>query len=345
MSELEISALTKSFGDNSALDGVDLGVESGEVMVLLGPSGCGKTTLLRSIAGLVTPDAGSISMGGRVLDAPLASPPVRVSPEDRSVGLVFQNGVLFPHLNVARNIGFGLPRAQRKSSPRIDELLELVGLAGFGNRSCDTLSGGQAQRVALARALAPEPKVLLMDEPYSNLDAVLRTRLRREIGDIVRRTGTTTVFVTHDREEAFALGDRVAVMSEGQIRQVGSPQEIYSKPETLWTAEFVGEANVVVGSVEAGRFQSALGSQITEMSDGEASLMVRPDEIALSAQPKDGAHEGEVLATEYQGSTTLVSFALSSDREIALNALVLGIAEFVPGQRIWMTARGGRVLR
>ena len=211
---VDVRGVHKSFGTTAVLRDVDLDVPSGSVVALLGPSGCGKTTLLRIIAGLEAPDAGEVRVGGRLLTGPATSVP----PEHRRVGMVFQDWGLFPHLTVAQNVGYGLPRGERRGA-RVDEALELVGLVGLGHRSPTTLSGGQQQRVALARALAPRPSVLLLDEPFSNLDAALRVQVRGEVHRLLRELGVTTVFVTHDQEEAFVLGDEVAVMSEGRVVQ------------------------------------------------------------------------------------------------------------------------------
>ena len=225
-------------------------------MALLGPSGCGKTTLLRIIAGLERPDDGTVTVGDQLL----TSPSTFVAPERRRVGMVFQDWALFPHLSVARNVGFGLPRPERKVSPRIDEALELVGLVGLGDRMPSTLSGGQQQRVALARAIAPRPSVLLLDEPFSNLDASLRAQVRTEIHQLLVGLGITTIFVTHDQDEAFVLGDRVAVLAEGEVVQIGPPAELYRSPATRWLAGFVGDANLVDGSAQGRRADTALGT-------------------------------------------------------------------------------------
>ena len=358
MSALSLRGVSKRFGDTVALRSVDLEVNHGELVVLLGPSGCGKTTLLRAIAGLSPPDQGTIQMGDVTLDSAEGSVP----PERRSTGLVFQNGVLFPHLSVARNIGFGLPKSERKESRRIDELLEIVGLTGFGTRTPDTLSGGQAQRVALARALAPAPDVLLMDEPFSNLDAVLRSRLRQEIADIVVRTDTTTLFVTHDRDEAFALGDRVAVMDGGQIQQVGTPREIYEQPNSKLVAEFVGEATFIAGETIAGVFRSIFGAHTTTLPDGIAQLMLRPDDLAISPLGTDpAAVRGRVTGIEYSGRSSILFIvcdpadaamaeAIVSDpgvigsEPVSVQVLVIGHPRVSIGDVVGVSATGGSVL-
>ena len=219
---LRVRGLEKRYGDVEVLRGIDLDVERGEFLALLGPSGCGKTTALRVVAGFERPHAGSIEIGGdRVYDA-TASGGRWVPPEGRRVGMVFQDYALFPHLSVARNIAFGLPRNAANREARVTSALATVGLAGLGDRTPDQLSGGQQQRVALARALAPEPEVILLDEPFSNLDADLRASVREEVRQILREAGMTAVLVTHDQEEALSIADRVAVMLDGKIVQVGS---------------------------------------------------------------------------------------------------------------------------
>jgi len=279
------SGVRKSFdGSTVVLDGVDVAVSDGATLALLGPSGCGKTTLLRIIAGLETADAGTVVVGGRTL----TGPGQLVAPEHRRIGMVFQDWALFPHLSVARNVGFGLPRADRKRSPRIDEALELVGLAGLGDRSPATLSGGQQQRVALARAIAPRPSVLLLDEPFSNLDAALRGQIRTEIHQLLVGLGITTVFVTHDQDEAFVLGDTVAVLSEGRVVQAGSPTELYETPATRWLAGFVGDANFLPGEGAGDTATTVLGPvPLRQRRGGAIDVLVRPEQLDL--EPVDAA--------------------------------------------------------
>ncbi|MEZ5321247.1 MAG: ABC transporter ATP-binding protein [Microthrixaceae bacterium] len=296
-SALTVAGLHRRLGDSEVLHGVDLGVHPGEVMSLLGPSGCGKTTLLRCIAGLDSPEAGSIVVGGRTL----TGSGVLVPPERRGVGMVFQNGALFPHLDVARNIGYGLARGERRRSSRIDEMLRLVGMEGFGPRPVSSLSGGQAQRIALARALAPSPDVLLLDEPFSNLDAHLRVRLRVEVRDLLHESGVTALFVTHDRDEAFTVGDRVAVMREGVIVQVGTPREVYERPDDLWTASFVGEVNLVPGTRRSGgrgagsHRRGAGGERWSSVDTALGPIPTRSADPSAAAADRSGAITGTVV--------------------------------------------------
>jgi iron(III) transport system ATP-binding protein len=262
------------------LHGVDLAVAAGERIALLGPSGCGKTTLLRVIAGLERPSSGTVSVGGRVV----VGPGTWVPPERRRVGLVFQDGALFPHRSVAGNVGYGLGRRDADRQERIDAALAMVGLGGLGDRSPDELSGGQQQRVALARALAPRPGALLLDEPFSDLDASLRVQVRTDVRDLLDQLGVTAVFVTHDQEEAFLLGDRVAVMSAGRIEQVATPEVLYRSPATAWVAGFVGEANLLAGTADGAVAATPLGAvPLAEPAHGAVQVLVRPEAVSLAA--------------------------------------------------------------
>jgi iron(III) transport system ATP-binding protein len=256
---LDIRGLAKAFGDRPAVADVSLGVARGEVLALLGPSGSGKTTTLRLLAGFETPDAGRITVDGEDV--------TRVRPEARRFGMVFQHYALFPHLDVGENVAFGLALRGAAGARRVAEVLAMVDLAGFERRAVSELSGGQQQRVALARSLAPEPRVLLLDEPLSNLDPALRERTRRELRAAIRRVGITTVFVTHEQEEAFDLGDRVAVLHEGRLEQVGTPDVLYDAPATPFVARFIGRASAIPGA-------SAGGSP-------DAVALVRPEGFRL----------------------------------------------------------------
>ena len=276
---LRTLALTKRFGEVVAVDAVDLDVRSGEFLGVLGPSGCGKTTLLRLIAGFERPDAGGIEIGGRVV----AGPRRMRAPEERRIGMVFQESALFPHLDVAGNIGFGIPRRGRET--RVAELVALVGLAGLQHRMPHELSGGQQQRVALARALAPDPTLIMLDEPFSNLDATLRAQLRGEVREILRAARATTLFVTHDQAEALEISDRVAVMRAGRIEQLSTPDEIYLRPVNRFVAGFFGEANLLPGEVRHGEVQTLVGRFRAgggALADGAlAEVLLRPEQLHM----------------------------------------------------------------
>jgi iron(III) transport system ATP-binding protein len=288
---VRVAGIDKRFDATEVLHAVDLDVVPGQIVALLGPSGCGKTTLLRVIAGLEAPDAGTVEVGGRDVTA--------VPPEKRRVGMVFQDGALFPHMTVARNVGYGVPKARR--ADRVREALALVDLEGLDDRMPGTLSGGQQQRVALARALAPRPSVLLLDEPFSNLDTALRLQVRAEVHELLRAVAITSVFVTHDQDEAFVLGDRVAVMSAGRIVQAAAPSELYERPASPWVASFVGDANLVAGQARGDRADTAVGPvPLAEPASGPVQVLVRPETVALVAG--DG---GVVELAEYHGRDRL----------------------------------------
>ncbi len=272
--------LSKSFGAQVVIDDLALSVAQGQILALLGPSGCGKTTLLRLIAGLERPDQGRIAIAGQVV----SDPPRHTPTEKRRVGMVFQDYAIFPHLSVWHNVLFGLGKGPA-ATQRAETMLRLVGLAGEAQRMPHELSGGQQQRVALARALAPEPAVLLLDEPFSNLDANLRGQVRREVRDLLRAAATTAIFVTHDQEEALAIGDVVGLMRAGQIEQLGAPHELYHQPRTLFAARFLGQADFLPGTVTATGVETPLGrlAQVVEAPAGvQVTVAVRPDDVALA---------------------------------------------------------------
>jgi iron(III) transport system ATP-binding protein len=276
---LRTLALTKRFGEVVAVDEVDVEVRRGEFLGVLGPSGCGKTTLLRLVAGFERPDGGGIEIDGQAVSGPRRN----VAPEHRRIGMVFQESALFPHLDVEGNIGFGLARNGRAA--RVAELVALVGLAGLQRRMPHELSGGQQQRVALARALAPDPAIILLDEPFSSLDATLRTQLRGEVREILRTAGATTLFVTHDQNEALEISDRVAVMRAGRIEQLSTPDELYLRPVNRFVAGFVGEANLLAGEVRHGEVQTLVGrfrAAGDSLADGtRAEVLLRPEQLHM----------------------------------------------------------------
>ncbi len=335
MSAIECAGLHKSFGEATAVDGVDLTVEQGAICALLGPSGCGKTTMLRLIAGFERPDAGTVSVGG----AAVAGPSVFVAPERRRIGMVFQDYALFPHLDVHDNVGYALGGSADPA--RIREVLELVGLEGLERRRPHELSGGEQQRVALARALAPTPQVILLDEPFSNLDASLRVRVRQEMRAILVAAGVTALFVTHDQEEALSLADRVAVMRDGRIRQEGTPEEVYGRPTSHWVAGFLGDAEILPGHAEGGAVECELGRfPIPKDIEGDVDVVVRPESVALGQGPVpprgDRSHEGVVVAREYYGHDQLVVVELPSGRKVRSRSI--GFPIWHPGDhvRVWV---------
>lgn len=341
MSDLVVEHVSVTHGSTLAVDDVSLSIRSGELVAVLGPSGCGKTTLLLAIAGLLPVQQGSIAVGARELSRAGRT----VAPEKRGVGWVPQEASLFPHLSVGENIGFAVPgrsggRGRRGSTSfpsevregatkgavarssrqnraeRIAELAQLVGLGELTNRAPNQLSGGQAQRVALARALAPRPEVLLLDEPFAALDTQLRTGLRREVAELLRTQGTTSVLVTHDQEEALTLADRVAVMHDGRLAQFGTPEEVYQQPASDWVASFVGDVVELTGTWRAGRVLCALGSVEASAvgfapADGDTvRLMLRPEWIVprpdLLAQAAAGA-DARVAAISYAGHDAMIT--------------------------------------
>ena len=295
---------------------------------MLDPSGCGKTTLLRLIAGLEVPNAGSITVG----DTVMADASTFVPPEKRNVGMVFQDWALFPHLTVGRNVGYGLDRADR-DGPRVVEALDMVGLADLKDRMPDTLSGGQQQRVALARAIAPRPSVLLLDEPFSNLDSALRVGVRSEVHSLFTTLGITSIFVTHDQAEAFVLGDLVAVMNGGRIEQLGSPRDIYQRPATRWVASFVGDINVLEGTASGMTAETTIGNvPLVESAQGAVDVLIRPEDLSLSAG--DGA---TVLRTEYYGHDMMVTVEVAGT-ELTVRTTARNLS--TPGDIVEVTYRG-----
>jgi iron(III) transport system ATP-binding protein len=291
---IRLDGVSKRFGDVVALDSASLCVEKGEVMALLGPSGCGKTTLLRLVAGFETPDGGTVELAERRV----AGQGAWLPPERRRVGMVFQDYALFPHLTVAENVGFGVDRRDR--ARKVPMLLALVDLCGLGDRYPHELSGGQQQRVALARALAPAPEVVLLDEPWSNVDPQLRESLRAELTGILRPLGVTVIIVTHDREDAFSLADRIALLRDGRIVQTGTPEELYFRPCDRWAAEFVGTGNVLAGHVDGPVVRTVIGTFPANGASGSSSVqvLVRPELVELAPDPGGAA---EVVTREFRG--------------------------------------------
>jgi iron(III) transport system ATP-binding protein len=317
---LELDDLRKSYGTETVVEGLSLSVREGEILTLLGPSGCGKTTTLRLIAGLERPDGGVVRLNGESMSGSSF-----VAPEDRGVGVVFQEFALFPHLTARENVAFGLKdRPDDEVADRVDELLELVDLEAQGDSYPDQLSGGQQQRVALARSLAPEPDILLLDEPFSNLDVDLRVEMREEVREIIKRTGVTAISVTHDQEEALSISDRVAVMTDGRIEQIGKPEAVFQHPESRFVAAFLGYASFVPGYVSGDTVETDLGVLPREQIHGLApeyehtriDLLVRPDDV--SAVPVDDPADaaGRVVGRRYLGPTFLYQVELDTGESI-----------------------------
>jgi putative spermidine/putrescine transport system ATP-binding protein len=320
---LKIEKLVKAFGANQVVKGVDLSFNQGEFVTLLGPSGCGKTTILRMIAGFEQPTSGTITVDGHDITT--------LAPNKRQIGMVFQAYALFPNMNVADNIGFGLkiagmPKPQREA--RVEEMLKLIGLSGLGKRFPFELSGGQQQRVALARALAPSPRMLLLDEPLSALDAKIRVSLREQIREIQRELGITTVFVTHDQEEALSISDRIVVMNAGNVEQFGEPFDIYNRPATRFVATFVGTLNTLEGTVADAATKTVRlgGSTVTvpalpaSARAGEAiALTMRPEAVSLTTDgSRDIVLDGKVAEVAFLGSVIRLKVDLG-DNVISLD--------------------------
>jgi iron(III) transport system ATP-binding protein len=312
---LRLDRVTKRYSSDGppAVDRLSLGVEEGEILALLGPSGCGKTTTLRLIAGLEAPDAGTVAIRGEVM----AGDGHWVPPERRGVGIVFQDYALFPHLTVVQNVGFGLRGPDRpERTRRAGQMLDLVGLQALAARYPHELSGGQQQRVALARALAPAPAVLLLDEPFSNLDADLRAQMRDEVETVLRSTRTTAVFVTHDQEEAFTLADRVGLLHQGRMEQLASPEQVYHHPDSQFVAEFVGAADFLPGLVTTEGIVTEVGvfGNVDGLDQGtRVEVMIRPDDITFVPH-RDGS--GVITRRYFRGSETLYCIGLPSGRRV-----------------------------
>jgi iron(III) transport system ATP-binding protein len=321
---IDARGVDKRFGRTRAVDGATLKVPEAELVALLGPSGSGKTTLLRVIAGFEEPDAGRVAIAGR----PVAGDGAWVEPEHRRIGMVFQDGALFPHLTVERNVVFGASRRER-----VAECLELVGLSGRAASYPHELSGGERQRVALARALAADPEVVLLDEPFASLDAGLRDALRAEVAGILRAAGTSALLVTHDQAEALSLAGTVAVMREGRVEQVGTPEEIYERPQSRWVAEFLGEADVIPGTASQGMVECELGrfGAAPELA-GRVSVVIRPESVAIGSGPASGHAEGVVVARSFYGHDQLVHVELPSG--LRLRSRRLGFPAWHPGDRV-----------
>ncbi|MDL5360779.1 ABC transporter ATP-binding protein [Halalkalicoccus sp. NIPERK01] len=319
---LELDEISKRYGDERAVSELSLSVREGELLTLLGPSGCGKTTTLRLIAGLERPDDGEIRVGDETVADSMAS----VEPEGRDIGIVFQSFALFPHMSAAENVAFGLAdRTEAERDERVGELLDLVGLADHADSKPSELSGGQKQRIALARSLAPEPEILLLDEPFSNLDVDLRVEMREEVRRILKEAGVTGISVTHDQEEAMSISDRVAVMNEGTVMQVGRPEDVFQHPESRFVAGFLGHASFLSGYVSDDVVETALGTVGRDRIHGLApeydrtriDVLVRPDDVLVrpadESEEREGSQaDGRVTYRRYLGPTVLYRVELEN---------------------------------
>ncbi len=339
MSSLAVEGVVKGYGATAVLRGLSLAVEPAALTAVLGLSGCGKTTLLRVIAGFERPERGQVSLGGVTLD----DGRVYLAPEQRGVGYVPQEDALFPHLTVAGNVGFGLPRRERRGRA-VGDLLEMVGLAELARRMPHELSGGEQQRVALARALARRPQALLLDEPFSSLDATLRDRVREEVHGLLRAQGITTLLVTHDQEEALSLADTVAVLRDGTIVQHGTPAELYEQPADSRLAGFLGAVNLVPAQFHDGTAETPFGRlELREASavSGAGVVMIRPEQLEVSTEASDAAVGGLVEQCRYYGHDALLEIRPDPPRGVErLLARVHGEQALPAGTRVSILARG-----
>lgn len=327
------------FGPVVALDGVSLHVQDAEVMALLGPSGSGKSTLLRIVAGVERPTSGRVRIDGREV----AGPQLFVEPEARRVGMVFQDYALFPHLTIAQNVAFGLERRDRRGdAPAVRQLLERLGLSRYAGSYPHMLSGGERQRVALARALAPSPRVLLMDEPFSGLDGRLRDRVRQETLDLLRETRTTTIIVTHDPAEAMCLADRIALLRDGRVQQCGTAEELYARPATAFTARFLSDVNELPGTCHRGRVDTALGSFAAAhvAESAPVRVCIRPQHVHIVNSPS--GVRARVVKTEFLGEADRVLFNVDG-HHAPLTARLNG-RHLTPGDTVFLDVDAARAV-
>ena len=313
---LEIEGLEVRYGRVRAVDTADLVLESPGIIALVGPSGCGKTTLLRAVAGFEEPTAGHVLIAGETV----AGGGLWVPPESRRVGMVFQDGALFPHLTVRENVGYGLRNAPGAAA-LVDDVIARVGIGELGGRYPDQLSGGQQQRVALARALAPAPQLILLDEPFASLDATLRSRVREEVREILETSGVCALLVTHDQEEALSFAARVAVMIDGRIVHVGTPEDVYHRPISANVAEFIGDGHLAACTVVSGRFSSEFGDATCEAEDGPGKLFLRPEDLMLVRSSQGEGVAGTVVERRFFGHDVLDCVELASGARVEVRGL------------------------
>jgi iron(III) transport system ATP-binding protein len=338
MARVSVKRLSKAFGGTPCLRGVDLDVAQGSLLAVLGASGSGKTTLLRILCGFERADSGVIELDGQVV----SGPGVHVQPEKRRVGYVAQEGALFPHLSVADNVAFGLPRVERRDRSKVEALLASVDLpASYAGRAPHQLSGGEQQRVALARALAPAPKLVLLDEPFSSLDAALRVETRKAVSTALAASGATALLVTHDQSEALAMGLQVAVLRDGVFAQVASPQTLYRRPVDAAMARFVGEAVILPGAVRGSMATCALGRLPIALAvrDGLADVMVRPEQIGIVLRQTAETTRATVEAVDFYGCDAGVVLALEGRAE-TVTSRVPGHRAPTPGEVVWLSVEG-----
>jgi iron(III) transport system ATP-binding protein len=342
VSAVELRGVSKSYDGTAVLSDFNLTVADAFITAILGPSGSGKTTLLRLIAGFDRPDAGTIMLGDQLVD----DARTHVRPERRGIGYVPQDGALFPHLTALRNISFGLDRANRD---RAGELLELVGLTGLGHRYPHQLSGGQQQRVALARALAIRPRLVLLDEPFSSLDASLRVSMRRDIARVLAETHTPSIIVTHDQDEALSLANQVVILDEGHALAYGSPADLYRTPISAAAARYLGDANLLTAVVDAGVARCALGVvqlRNADVASGSATILVRPEQVRVTATPTDGSVPATIGNIDYHGHDSLAELTLDDGTMVAARLtdnVGMANAGIRRGDRVYVQAIGDMV--
>jgi iron(III) transport system ATP-binding protein len=339
VTELAVSGLTKAFAERPVLRGIDLEVPDNSLTAILGPSGSGKTTLLRVIAGFEQAGSGTVRLGGTIVDGP----GTHVPPERRRIGYVPQEGGLFPHLTVAANIGFGLPRRERGGSV-ITNLLDAVGMPGLGKRYPHQLSGGQQQRVALARALAINPRIVLLDEPFSSLDAGLRASIRADVRQLLHESGTAAILVTHDQDEALSMADQVAVLRDGVIAQYATPEDLYTRPVGPDLARFIGEANLLDGVLGSGSVDTILGALPVQagedLAQGPVTVLIRPEQITISEVNGSADLAGWIVSSSYHGHDAIVHVKLEDRPDLTIIVRTLGRCGLPDGSRVALRAEG-----